>query len=406
MQLDKIREYAKLILIQGANIQPNQEVILTATTEIDYFCKILTVEAYRLGAKNVEVFYFDDAITKLRYQYGDIESFSDFEQMKYNRIMEFVKRGACYINLIASDPLVFMDVDGQRLKKGSEAKKQALREYLTSFMKGEFRSVFAAVPSIDWANAIMPNDKNPVNAMWEAIFTCCHIDENGAIDNWTEHGQTLIKRSNRLSELGIRTLHFTSKNGTDLRIDLCEDAIWGTAQFTDKMDIKYWCNLPTEEVGAVPHKFKVNGKVVATLPLFFNGMMIDQFEFEFKEGQVVHYQAVSGYETLKSIIETDDGAKRLGEVALVPFSSTVNQTGIIYKTTLFDENARCHLALGAGYPIGVGGEDRNTETLVEKGLNISSIHVDFMFGTADLKCTATTRDDVEILVMENGEIVI
>jgi aminopeptidase len=403
---DKIRDYAKMLLICGINLEKDQELIISATTEIDYFCEILTEEAYQIGAKNVEVLYFDDKITKLRYQYANTDTYADFEQNKYGRIMEYAKKGACVINLLSSNPFAFIDVDSERLKKGTESKKNALKEYLSSFMKGEFRSVMAAVPGKDWAKDLFPNESNPIDKMWESILKCCHSDGQNAVDGWTRHGKTLLERSEKLTHMNIKSMHFESCNGTDLKLELCDDAVWGTAYFADKSGARYWCNIPTEEVGAVPHKNKVNGKAVATLPLFYNGNMIDHFEIEFKNGEVINYKAEKGYEALKGIIETDQGSKRLGEVALVPFSSTVNQTGIIYKTTLFDENARCHLALGAGYPIGVGGEDRSFETLIGKGLNVSSTHVDFMFGSQDMKCTGTTHDGKKIVIMENGEIVL
>lgn len=406
MDAARLRQYARQLLVCGVNLQQGQEVFITAATESAGFAELFAETAFGLGAGNVEICFFDDRILKLGYENGDPELFSAFERNRFRRLMEYVDRGGACVNLLSSDPLLLGDLDPERKRKADADRREAYGPYLAAFMQMRFRGVMAAVPGAAWAARLFPEAADPVEAMWEAILTCCHADGEDPVESWRRHSAALVARSERLTALNLRTLHFTASNGTDLSVELCEDPVWAAARFHDPEGLPYHPNIPTEEVGSCPHRDRVNGRVVASLPLHYNGSLIEDFSLDFEDGEVVAYRAAKGEEVLKGIIGTDEGTRRLGEVALVPHTNPIRGTGIIYLTTLFDENAACHLALGAGYPLSVGGEDRSLGALQAKGMNTSATHVDFMFGTADLRCVGTTADGGEVVVMADGEIVV
>jgi len=402
----RLRRYARQLLVCGVNLQRGQEVFVTAATESADFAELCTEVAFGLGAGNVEICFFDDRVLKLGYENGDPELFSAFERNRFKRLMEYVDRGGACVNLLSSDPLLLGDLDPERKRKADADKREAYGPYLTAFMQMRFRGVMAAVPGTAWAARLFPDAADPVKAMWQAILTCCHADGHDPVESWRRHSAALVARSERLTALNLRTLHFTASNGTDLSLELCEDPVWAAARFHDPQGLPYHPNIPTEEVGSCPHRERVNGRVVASLPLHYNGSLIEDFSLDFEDGAVVAYRAEKGEDVLRGIIETDEGTRHLGEVALVPHSNPIRRTGIVFLTTLFDENAACHLALGAGYPLSVGGEDRSLEALQAKGMNTSKTHVDFMFGTADLRCVGTTAEGDEVVVMDDGEIVV
>lgn len=403
MKEERLQQYARQLLVCGINLQKGQEIFITASTETAGFTELFVEEAYSLGAGNVEIMYYNDQVLKLGYEKGDPEFFSSFEQQRYKRLMEYVDRGGACVNLLSSDPPFLADLDPERKKRADKDKREAYRPYLAAFFQMKFRGVMAAVPGKAWAGRLFPEASDPVGAMWEAVLKCCHADSGEAVENWRRHGADLIERSKRLNALNLRKLHFSSSNGTNLQIHLVDEPVWVAGEMHDAREgLPYYPNIPTEEVFSCPHKAGVNGRVVASLPLHYNGTIIENFSIDFKDGRVTSFRAEKGEDVLKGIIETDEGTHRLGEVALVPWSNPIRETGIIFLTTLFDENASCHLALGSGIPATVGGADRSEKALTARGMNTSKTHVDFMFGTADMRCVGTTADGKEVVVMDKG----
>ena len=320
--------------------------------------------------------------------------------------MYYAKRGAAYLALISSAPDSLKGVDPLRANTMLKAIAKGQSEFKLLGREHKIPWNVAAVPGRKWAEKLFPNSPDAVEELWEMILKCSYADGENPSEQWQSHLDDIKDRLRKLNAIDTDYMHFTSGNGTDITVALCEDAKWlgGTATVPENTEI---CpNIPTEELYSAPHKNRVNGRVKASMPLVYNGNLIEDFYFDFKDGAVVNYDAAKGKEFLKAIMETDDGAKRLGEIALVPYSSPIRSTGILFYNTLFDENAACHFALGDAYSSTIDMSVNTDKTLEEKGKNTSSTHVDFMFGTKDLKCVAVTKNKEEITVMENGEFVL
>ena len=264
----------------------------------------------------------------------------------------------------------------------------------------------SAVPGKKWAKKVFPelSDGEAVEALWEALFKACYVTEESGTQLWDEHIRMMRRNVEKLNALKLKTLHFTNSLGTDIRIDICDDAIFagGICHCPEPDGELFAPNIPTEEILTTPHRLKVNGCVYSSMPFVYAGNIVDKMMLRFEGGKVVDYSAKVGEDVLQGILETDEGAKYLGEVALVPFNSPINQMGILFYNTLLDENAACHLALGAGYSDMIYSEDRSLEALKKKGLNSSALHVDFMFGTRDMKCEATCRDGQKVIIFKDG----
>lgn len=267
------------------------------------------------------------------------------------------------------------------------------------------RWCIAGAPSLAWANKVFPDmsDKEAVQALWQAIFKVTRCDHNDPIEAWNDHRRSFERRVKILNEKKIKSLHYTNSLGTDLTIGLNDKYLFagGGSYTTD--GVYSFPNIPTEEIFTSPNKKSVDGIVYSAMPLNYNGNIIDEFTITFKDGRIVDYSAKQGYDVLKSIIETDEGSHYLGEVALVPYDSPIRNMGILFYNTLFDENASCHLAIGRGFSECIeDGLTMNKEQLLEKGINDSLTHVDFMIGTDDLSIVATLDDGEEFVVFENG----
>lgn len=252
------------------------------------------------------------------------------------------------------------------------------------------------IPNPEWASQVYP-DKAPeeaVAALWDAIYRCCYVTQESGTAGWDRHIEKMLDNVRKLNALDIRTLHLKNAKGTDITLDLCEEGVFagGICHCPEPDGILFAPNIPTEEILTTPHRFSANGTVYNTLPLVYNDTIIDDFHLTFKDGVVVDWACGKNAEVLAGILNTDEGSRRLGEIALVPYDSPIRRSGVLFYNTLFDENASCHMALGAGYIDVLHGKDRRTEALVAQGLNLSSLHVDFMFGSADMCCTATTAD--------------
>ena len=400
-----IKKYAELIVKKGLNVQKGQEVVVTASVESAELVREVARVAYEVGAKEVIVAYSDDQLSRLKYEYCDEEHFDFVPDYLKNLRNQYASRRACFLTIMSTDPEALKGIDPLKIQRWSINLRKACQPFYDTLDNSINRWCIVGAPSRNWANKVFPDMSNDeaVEALWNAIFKVTRCDKEDPLKEWELHHESFVKRVKVLNEKKIKTLHYTNSLGTDLTVGLPEGYLFAGGASCTTDGFYNFANIPTEEVFASPNKYDVNGIVYSSLPLNHNGSLVDKFYIEFKDGRAVNYGAEVGYDVLKSIIETDEGAHYLGEVALVPFDSPINNTGILFYNTLFDENASCHLALGRAFNECIeNGIEMTKEQLAEKGLNSSLTHVDFMIGTKDLSIIATLEDGSEFVVFENG----
>ncbi len=401
----RLQKYASLVVKVGMNVQPDQQVVLRAPIEAAALARQVTIESYKAGAKYVNVFYNDDQITLIRYQHAPRDSFDFFPQWYADALTGLAKEGAAILSIYATDPDLLKDQDPELISTAQKVAAKATRPFAELLGKdyAPWTVISASVPG--WANKVFAHlpEEERVPALWDAIFTICRVDEPDPVEAWRLHTEELAKRSAYMNEKQYVALKYTAP-GTDLTVGLPENHIWtgGYGQTPD--GVRFTANIPTEEIFTLPHKDRVDGVVRATLPLNLRGNLIENFWFRFENGRVVEAHAEKGEAILQKLLETDEGAVRLGEVALVPQSSPIAQTGILFYNTLYDENASCHLALGRAYRTSLkGGEDMSPEEFAAAGGNDSLIHVDFMMGSADMDIDGVLPDGSTEPVFRQGE---
>lgn len=398
------KAYAKLIIRTGVNLQKGQLVILNAPIENAEFARLVLEEAYRAGARDVLLRYFDDKASRIRYQYASEDALTTVPAWKYTPIEEYAKAGAAYICIESDDPDAFLGIDSEKLGKGMNAEARAKKPFQQIFDKNEIQWTVVAAAGREWAKKVFPEAEEEwaIQKLWDAIYHTTRMDTPDPEKAWAEHSSSLRKYCDFLNDSGITRLHLENSLGTNLEVGLIPGAIWAGGSEKTVRGIEFEANMPTEEVFTAPHREKVSGKVYSTLPLNYQGVLIDGFWFEFQDGAVVDYGAKQGKEALNQIFQ-DENCRRLGEVALVPYDSLISRSGILFYSTLFDENASCHLALGSGYTSSIPGAEKMAREEKEQiGLNEAYSHIDFMFGSADLKVTGYTEEGREISLFENG----
>lgn len=400
---DKLNKYAQLVVEVGSNVQEGDIVSIASPVESAEFARMLAENAYKAGAHKVIINWRDDVITRLAYENQPVEVLEDIAQYSFDRAEYYAKKGQKSIGISAADPELLKGIDPQKIQRASKAmaeKFQPLRKYTMNDINSW---TVISVPTQKWAEKVFPNSENPVEDMWEEIFKTVRVDKENPIKEWEGHLNTLSKKSDWLNEMNFEFLRYKSSNGTDLEIRLPEGHIWTAASSVNSKGEEFVPNMPTEEVFTLPHKDGVNGIVYSAKPLVYDGNVIDEFWLKFENGSVVDFDAKKGKETLQSLFDKDERARRLGEVALVPFDSPISNSNILFFNTLFDENASCHLALGKAYPTTIkNGENMTDEELAEHGVNDSYAHEDFMVGTKDLDIIGVKHDESEIQVFKNG----
>ncbi|SDJ31655.1 aminopeptidase [Salimicrobium halophilum] len=401
---EQLEQYADVALQKGINIQEGQGVIINAPIEASDFVHILTAKAYGRGAKDVYVQWGDNVLTYMKMKNASEEVISNFPRWRAQGLEEMAKDGYSVVNVYGPDPDLLKDIDSERVAKANKASAEALTTYRDYIMEDKITWTIVAFPHPDWAKKLFPNDPVPLaqDKLWEQIFHITRIDRKDPLKAWDEHNEQLRQARERLNKKQFKKLHYKAP-GTDLTIELVNDHVWagGAAESTD--GVTFNPNMPTEEVFTMPHKYGVNGTVRSTMPLNYDGNLIEDFSLTFEDGKVVDYQAESGEESLKYLLETDEGAKRLGEVALVPVESPISQSGHVFYNTLFDENASCHIALGKAYPTNVkDGTSMSEEQRDEHGVNDSLVHEDFMIGSAELDIDGEHEDGTYEPVFRNG----
>ncbi|HLQ73453.1 MAG TPA: aminopeptidase [Bacillota bacterium] len=397
-------KYAELVVKTGVNLQKGQPLMINSPIECADFTRLIAKQAYEAGAKDVHINWADDELTYLKYKHADEAVLAEFPEWKIDRHESFAKDGAALLSIHATDPDLLKDIDPERVALANKASAEGLKNFRTYVMNDLITWSVISVPTKAWAKKVFPNDEaeEAVNKLWDAILKTVRVDEDDPIAAWDKHNDTLHKAESVLNDKQYESLHFKA-DGTDLIVGLPKDHIWQGGSAVSEKGITFNPNMPTEEVFCVPHKYDVNGTVSSTKPLNYGGNIIDDFTLTFKDGKVVDFDAKEGKETLKQLLDIDEGARRLGEVALVPHESPISQSGLTFYNTLFDENASCHLAFGKAYPTNIkGGADMSDDALDKHGVNDSLTHVDFMIGSANMSIDGIKADGTTEAVFREG----
>lgn len=405
MNKDYLEKLALLAVRKGVNVQPGQTVVLSAGIEAADLARLVVKEAYKAGAREVIVNWYDDETDHETYLNADEEIFKTAPAWKVRQVEDTAAEDACYIRIIGSDPDLLKDVDPNRVQSRNLAMNKATPTYRSKLNNGTLAWTIVAAPTKAWAKKVFPDlsEEEAVEALWKDIFHVSRVDDNDAVENWNKHENEIRTIVEKLNKADLKKLHYTSENGTDLWVELPEGYKFEGGNSTLQNGLTIDCNIPTEEVFTAPSKYGVNGTLNASMPLNHNGILIDDFGFEFKDGKVTDFHAGKGKEALELLLNADEGSSYLGEVALVPFDSPIRDLDRIFFNTLIDENAACHFALGQSYAETIeNGQNLSKDELLEKGMNQSDIHVDFMVGTRDLKIDGFDGNGNRIPVFENG----
>ena len=400
------KKYAKLLVKSGVNLQKGQELTIYASIEIADFVRLVVEEAYKAKASKVSVEWNDETISKLGIKYRSVESLGEVREWEKAKLQDRVDHLPARLYIESDDPDGMKDVDQAKVAKSRQLRYPILKPYIDKLNNKE-QWCIAGVPGKAWAKKIFPelSTSKAVEKLWEAILMTSRVDENNPVKNWEVHNKELQDRCNYLNDLGIKELHYTSSNGTDLRVGLLKESMWcgGDEATNTKKKVVFNPNIPTEEVFTSPDKTKTNGIVYSAKPLSYQGQLIENFWVKFENGKAIDVGARKGEELLRKMISMDEGAAFLGECALIAYDSPINNTGILFFNTLYDENASCHLALGTGFTNCFKGyENMTDEEIYTKGINESMIHVDFMIGSKDLSIEAVTYDNKTVQIFKDG----
>ncbi|MBS3230185.1 aminopeptidase [Staphylococcus aureus] len=404
---EKLQQYAELLVKVGMNVQPKQPVFIRSSVETLELTHLIVEEAYHCGASDVRVVYSDPTLKRLKFENESVEHFANHELKSYDveARMDYVKRGAANLALISEDPDLMDGIDSQKLQAFQQQNARAFKGYMESVQKNQFPWVVAAFPSKVWAKRVYPelSVEEAYIKFIDEVFDIVRIDGNDPVENWRQHIANLSVYAQKLQQKNYHALHYVSE-GTDLTVGLAKNHIWEDAtSYVNGKEQAFIANIPTEEVFTAPDRNRVDGYVTNKLPLSYNGTIIDQFKLMFKDGEIIDFSAEKGEAVLKDLINTDEGSRRLGEVALVPDDSPISNRNTIFYNTLFDENAACHLAIGSAYAFNIqGGTEMTVEEKIASGLNDSNVHVDFMIGSSDLTIYGIFEDGSKELVFENG----
>lgn len=402
---DMLRKYAKLSVATGTNIQKDQILVVRSPIECADFTRLIVEEAYSLGAKEVVVHWNDEECTKLKYLHSPMEVMESFPDWLSESMLYYAKKGAAFLSISASNPELLKDVDSKKIAAAQKASRIANKEFSERTMTNKNAWSIIALPTAGWATKVFPtlSKEDAIAKLWNEIFKIVRVDKDDPVAAWNEHKMSLVKKMDELNSKNYKALHFKNSIGTDLVVTLVPNHRWvGGAEFTPE-GVEFIANMPTEEIFSMPSRDGVNGKVVSTKPLNYGGTLIENFCLTFKDGAVIEFDAEKGYDSLKELLDTDEGSRRLGEVALVPFDSPISNSNIIFFNTLYDENASCHLAFGNAYELCMEGvEGMTKEEKKAKGVNESLVHVDFMIGSSDLIIDGIGFDDSITPIFRNG----
>lgn len=405
MDINKIKAYAELIVKVGVNIKEGQEVIVDAELDQPEFVEMIVEECYKAGASDVRVEWSHQPLQLLNVKYRTAEALGTVRDWEREKLLYRAKTLPAMIYLESADP---NGLDGMDQEKYGAAlgMRWSVIKPIRDEMDNKYQWCIAAVPGKKWAKKVFPelSTDEAMEKLWEAILYTSHADGDGILA-WREHNADLKSRCDYLNSLGLRRLKYSSANGTDFSVGLIPEAMFlAGAEDTLGSGITYNPNIPSEEVFTTPKSGDAEGIVYSTRPLSYRGVMIEDFSIRFEGGKAVEVHAEKNEDALRTMISLDEGAAMLGECALVPYDSPIRNSGIMFYNTLFDENAACHLALGAGFTSCIRDYDKlGIEKCREMGVNDSMIHEDFMIGSEDMNITGITADGKEIAIFRNGD---
>jgi len=405
-----LKKLASLAVFVGANVQKDQVVVIRSTTETKEIARLIAEEAYLAGAKKVHVSWSDDYVSRSSLKHMSVTDLETVSPWIIEQSQEFINQGACFISIASPIPGLNSDVDPMKAQKMGIALNKALSFFREYMMGNKSQWTIIAAPNQIWAEKVFPNlqGEEAVESLWNAILNASRVTvDNDPILEWKQHNEKLLAHNAILNNFNFKQLHFKNSLGTDLVVELVKDHVWSGGGEVATNGVYFNPNIPTEETFTMPYKWGTKGKVVATKPLNYQGKLIEDFYLVFEEGKVVEFGAKKEQAALENLLNTDEGSRYIGEVALISHDSPISNTNILFLNTLFDENASCHLALGRAYPMNIKNGNHTPIAELEKlGYNNSMSHVDFMFGSADMEIIGTTQDGKKVKVFEKGNFVI
>jgi aminopeptidase len=400
----ELEKYADLAVNVGINLKPQEGLIIGGNVSGLPLARAIMKKAYAAGAKHVEFMLGDDEMVLARYENAKDYVFEHYPEWKVNMLVAMYEDNYHHLFISAPNPELLKDIPGDTVAKDQKTASMAMAPAMKYRMTGRTKWSIVAVPSPDWALSVFPemDVEEATDALWQKIFDATRVSENDPVEAWKIHDMNLKKYKNYLNEKQFDKIVLKAP-GTDLEIFLADEHYWMGGSKESLGGDDFVANIPTEEVFTTPHRLKVNGTLKATKPLSLNGKLVDDFGFTFKDGKVVDFYAGKGKEVLERLMDNDEGARYLGEIALVQDDSPISNTGILFNNTLFDENASVHLALGRAYAYAMqNGSDLTQEELEAKGANFSLIHVDFMVGGPEMEITAFEKDGRMVKLFESG----
>ncbi|MBB5276132.1 aminopeptidase [Rhizobium rosettiformans] len=401
-KLDKLAEVAIKV---GLQLQKGQDLVLTAPLVAVPLVRLITAHAYQAGAATVTTFYSDEETTLARYRHGHDDSFDRAPNWLYDGMAKAYENGAARLAIAGDNPMLLAQEDPTKVGRANKATSIAYKPALEHISNFDINWNICSYPNPSWAKLVFPDMpiEEAVRKLADAIFAASRVDRDDPVAAWAEHNAELKKRSTWLNGERFAALHFTGP-GTDLTVGLADGHEWHGGASTAKNGVTCNPNIPTEEVFTTPHALKVEGHVSSTKPLSHQGTLIDNIQVRFEGGRIVEAKASKGEAVLNKVLDTDEGARRLGEVALVPHSSPISASGVLFYNTLFDENASCHIALGQCYSkCFLNGASLSQEQIKAQGGNSSLIHIDWMVGSDKVDIDGLRADGSKVPVMRKGE---
>ena len=402
-----LQKYAKLLVAKGINVQKGDWVKMTISVDQATLARLITKEAYTLGAEKVIVKWSDDEITKQNYIHQSEAVLTDIPQYEIQESEDHVlNHRVSRLSIISSDPGLLNEIDPKKVAAFQKIAGKAFKAQRVATQNDDIKWTVAAAAGAGWAAKVFPdleNTEEQVDALWNQIFKTCRVYEEDPISAWDEHIKTLKEKATKLNDMQFDALHYTAP-GTDLTLGLPKNHIWASGQSYNPQGEGFVANMPTEEVFSAPDTRRMDGVVRSTKPLSYAGTLIEGMEVHFKEGKIVEISAEKGDEAIKKLVFDNEGGTGLGEVALVPDPSPISQSGIIFYNTLFDENASNHLAIGSAYPTTIqGGTEMSEEELQQNGMNTGTVHVDFMIGSNEMNIDGIKQDGTRVPIFRNGD---
>ena len=403
MEEKLLRDYARLIAQTGGHVVKGDEVWIEAELDQPEFIYMLVEECYKCGAKEVVVRWSYDQLARLHYKYMTLGNLSKIPSYSLARFKYFSKKLPTRIYIVSEDPDGLKGVNQAKMAKSAAKIYPKIKKYRDA-ADGKYKWCIAGVPGKAWAKKVFPDlpEEEAMEKLWEAILKTSRVDGNDPVENWNKHNAFLVEKRKQLKELDLRKLYYKASNGTDFEVDLIPGISWGAGIEDAPNKGSFNPNIPSEEVFTTPMAGHCEGTLVASKPLSYNGELIEDFSVTFKNGKVSEVHAKKNQKLLEQMVSMDEGASMLGEVALVPYTSPINQSGLLFFNTLYDENAACHVALGMGFKE-LLDINLSTEEAKAKGINDSMIHVDFMVGTKDLDIVGVDAKGQKHQIFKDGE---